>query len=104
VDDFFNARKTGEAVNLPDCLDATFTEFLIQLVDAGALVSVGTTRDGGALSLTVTYDGEWRREYLTSSDEIHEYMKFAAVSVEARGGRPPAPTDPRSRNRGRRRS
>ena len=102
MSDFFNAQKAGHAVDLEDSLDATFLEHVRDLVGSGALVSVGTTRDGGALSLTITYDGQWRREYLTATDEVHEYLKLAAVTINELASRAPAPTSTVQRRRSRR--
>jgi hypothetical protein len=85
MDDFFSATKSGKVCDLSDLLDATTTEYLRDCIAGGALVSVGTTRDGGACSVTVTHDGEFRREYFTDSEEIHSFLKAAAEAVAGRG-------------------
>lgn len=85
MDDFFSAAKTGKVCDLEEVLDAGFTEYLRDAVRGGALVSVGTTRDGGACSVTVTHDGEFRREYFTQSEELHDFLKAAAEAVAGRG-------------------
>lgn len=93
MDDFFGKQRVGMAIDLTETLDVTFLEYLRELVDAGTLVSTGTTRDGGALSLTVTFDGQWRREYMTSRDDCHSFLAEACKAIRDAGGRPPAPTD-----------
>lgn len=102
MDDFFSARKVGMACDLVEMVDVTFAEQARALVAGGALVSIGTTRDGGALSITVTHNGQWRREYLTSVDDLRAFLNAAQVAVEAAGPPVPAPTYQGSNTRARR--
>jgi hypothetical protein len=56
---------------------------LLDIVQAGALVSLGTTSDGGALGVTVTVDGRWRRDYFRNADELTAWIAEAIPGVEA---------------------
>lgn len=74
---------------------------LLDIVDAGALVSLGTTSDGGALAVTVTVNGEWRRDYFRHPDELQAWVAEAVPGVRALmpDDRPSAVADGRSRRR-----
>lgn len=91
----------GHAVDVHGMFDTQATKGLLEMVEAGALVSLGTTSDGGALAITVTVDGEWRREYMRSADEVKAYLAEAvpAVSDLLAAGRPSAEQRGRSRRR-----
>ena len=82
------------------------TKALLEMVEAGALVSLGTTSDGGALGITVTVDGQWRREYVRTEDELNLYLAEAVpgvVELLATNGRQSKPraasAEPRGRSR-----
>lgn len=71
-----------------------------ELVRLGALVSIGSTSDGGALGITVTLDGRWRREWFRDTEPM---LTWLAGAVEAVKSSPPpadAPSAPRLRSRG----
>lgn len=91
----------GSAVDVHEVLDAQVVKGLLDMVEAGALVSLGTTSDGGALGVTVTVDGEWRREYLRNNDEALAYCAEAvpAVTDLLASGRPSAASRQRPRRR-----
>lgn len=89
----------GNAVDVHDTIDAVATKALFDLVQLGALVSMGTTSDGGALAVTVTVDGKWRRDYFRSTDELTAWLAEAVPAIEElTGGRSPSAA-PRSRAR-----
>jgi hypothetical protein len=92
---------SGHAVDVHELVDAQVTHGILQMVEAGALVSMGTTSDGGALGITVTVDGEWRREYLRTNDEAMAYLAEAvpAITDLLAGGRPSAASRQRPRRR-----
>lgn len=79
--------------------DTVMGKALGELIQTGALVSIGTTRDGGALGVTVTVDGEWRRDYFRSRDELLAWFGEAIPGVQelTSASRPSAA--PRSRKR-----
>src|SRR5215203_666339 len=54
---WFEGSGNGGAVDVAELLDGLGSQGIRELVEAGALVSIGTTRDGGALAITVTVDG-----------------------------------------------
>lgn len=95
---WFDGNGSGQAVDVAECLDGLAMQGIRELIEAGALVSVGTTRDGGALGVTVTVDGAWRREYFRRQDELCAWVAEAIPAVvEARGGPARPPAAPRGR-------
>lgn len=94
---FFDEQGTGSAVDVPTIMDSAIPEVLWRIVSAGALVSVGRTSDGGALGVTVTLDGRWRREYFRDAEEAVDWLLRAAAAVEAEA--PSASSGPRKRSR-----
>lgn len=97
--DWFDGGGNGHAVDVAAIVDAQALIGLLSMVEAGALVSLGTTSNGGALGLTVTVDGRYRREYVRTNDEIMVYLAGAvpAVTDALAGARPSAA--PRQRQR-----
>ena len=85
--DWFEEGGTGNPVDVAALMDSGVPEVLWRIVEAGGLVSVGKTSDGGALGLTVTMDGRWRREYFRESDEATSWALGAAEAVEAEAER-----------------
>lgn len=80
--DWFDGGGTGVAVDTHALLeDKAVIKAIASMVDAGALVSLGTTSDGGALALTVTVDGRWRREYFRDLDGLMAWLAEAAPAV-----------------------
>lgn len=72
----------GSEVNVADLLAETNAAAgLADMVQAGALVSLGTTSDGGALGITVTVDGRWRREYVRTAEELGLWLAEAVPGV-----------------------
>lgn len=69
-------------------------ERVASIVQGGALVSIYRTRDGGALGVTVTLDGESEKEYFRDPDELLEWLTAvdeavtSAPAVPSRGKRP----------------
>jgi hypothetical protein len=58
-------------------LDSRAAELLAGCVGLGALVSLGRTSDGGALGVTITLDGRWRREYFREVEPLIEWLEQA---------------------------
>lgn len=94
---WFDEAGNGQAVDVPALMDSGVPEVLWRIVTAGALVSIGRTSDGGALGLTITLDGRWRREYFRDAEEATDWLLKAAEAVEAEA--PNASTGPRRRSR-----
>lgn len=100
---WFDGSGAGSAVDVSAVMDSQVPELLWAVVEAGALVSVGRTSDGGALAITVTMDGKWRREYFRGSDDAIAWLMEAVEAVERESERLSASSGPRSRPRGRQR-
>lgn len=90
----------GHSVDVPELFgDADVVKGIAEIIQLGPLVSFGTTSDGGALGITVTVDGEWRREYVRSLDELKVWLSEALPGVEALTGGPRPSAAPRKRSR-----
>lgn len=98
---WFDEAGAGSQVDVAALLDSGATDPLWAIVQAGALVSIGRTSDGGALGVTVTLDGRWRREYFREVDPLVDWLGHAAEAVEAEAERLAASSAPRSRTRSR---
>lgn len=85
--DWFDVGGSGQPVDVPALFDGPSAEGVYALVQMGALVSLGTTSDGGALGVTVTVDGRWRREYFREAEELLGWLAEAlpAVRLELEG-------------------
>lgn len=89
----------GHRVDVVGMLDPDVVKGLGEIIESGALLSMGTTSDGGALGITVTVDGQWRREYVRSLDELNVWLAEAVPGVvEASAGSRPSAA-PRRRTR-----
>lgn len=71
------------------------------LVDAGCLVSVSRSRDGGAVAVTVTFDSVWERQWFRSAADAAMQLDEWAGLIEDASPRstPPASPDRRRRPR-----
>jgi hypothetical protein len=99
-DDWFDGGGNGARIDVTACLDSKAWDMLRAMLDAGALVSLGLTSDGGALGVTVTVDGRWRREYFRDADQLELWTEEAmAPVIEACDARR-ASSEPRTRTRG----
>lgn len=82
ADDWFDGGGSGSPVDVAALLDSVgVQEAVCCMLAAGALVSMGTTSDQGALGLTVTVDGRWRREYFRDADELKSWLGEALPAV-----------------------
>lgn len=81
---WFDEGGSGSPVDVQLLFDGTGTlELITELIQAGALLSLGTTSDGGALGLTVTVDGAWRREYFRTAEDMFVWLDGAKPHVLA---------------------
>lgn len=85
----FSVRKGVQQLPFPDVLTASVWELWVELVELGALVSMGAARDKGAVKLTVTVAGEWDFEWVRSEEEALDWLKEAVVAVQALPPEPP---------------
>ena len=72
--DWLDAQLAAGALDVPALLDGKAGELLHEMAGAGALVSLGLTGDGGALGVTITVDGRWRREYFRDSEALADWL------------------------------
>lgn len=99
MSDWFDGEGSGKQADVKTLMDSGVPDLLWRMVDAGALVSVGRTSDGGAVSFTVTMDGRWRREYFRDSDDATDWLLTAVAAVEAEAERLSASPGSRKRSR-----
>jgi hypothetical protein len=81
VSDWLDEGGTSVPVDVVAMLDGRAGDLLHEVAGCGALVSMGTTSDGGALGVTVTVDGRWRREYFRDGDALGDWLAGGADSV-----------------------
>lgn len=79
--DWFDSGGNGTPVDCAAMFDSEAAGLLLRLIQSGALVSLGTTSDGGALGITITVDGRWRREYFRDSEALTGWLEGAADVV-----------------------
>lgn len=96
---WFDEAGSGSPVDVQALMDSGVPEVLWRIIEGGALVSIGRTSDGGALGITVTLDGRWKREYFRDSEEATSWLLNAAAAVEAEADRPSASSARRQRSR-----
>jgi hypothetical protein len=84
ADDWFDGGGSGSPVDIHAVFDSdAVLEGVCGMLASGALVSLGTTSDRGALGVTVTVDGRWRREYFRDGDELRTWLAEALPAVRA---------------------
>lgn len=79
----FKIGKGVQQLPFPDVLSASFLEYLVELVEMGALISIGSSRDKGAVKVTVTVAGEYDFEWFRSEEELLDWLREACVVVRA---------------------
>lgn len=98
--DWLEEGGTGSAVDVAKLMDSDAGELAWRVVQAGALLSFGRTSDGGALGVTVTIDGRWRRDYFRDTEELVHWLAGAAEYAEEEAERVAASPSRRKRQRG----
>jgi hypothetical protein len=99
MEDWFDGAGSGGSVDIEALIDSKATELLMECVGLGALVSMGTTSDGGALGVTITVDGRWRREYFRDAETFLTWMAEAVPAVRSATEARSASSVPRKRER-----
>jgi hypothetical protein len=84
----------GHAIDATAFLDSGIPKRIGELVSMGLLCAIGTTRDRGAISIQLTHDGDWDREYFRHVAEAEEWLDRAATILRARGLGDPTPEPP----------
>lgn len=90
----WNGSQSRGHVDLACLLDATTTELLIELVACGALVSFGTSKDGGALSVHVRCGDVKNREWFRTDDELHEWLRDGVIALGGSSSEGPSNVKP----------
>src|ERR1700751_4950846 len=102
-DGFFGENGSRGPVDVAAFMDSDITRPVGQLIGVGCLVSFGTTRDGGAVSISVTHDGERARSYFTDSRDAIDWLEHGCRAVGIPVGPPqsgqPAPVQRPARGR-----
>lgn len=91
----FKVRKGVVQLPFEETLSASFLELLVELVELGALVSVGASRDKGAVKVTVTVAGEWDAEWFRTEEELLDWLREAIVVVRQLDPSPSTASRPR---------
>lgn len=99
MSDWFDDAGRGSPCDVGAMFDSKLPVLLGEIAAQGALVSFGTTSDGGALGITVTLDGRWRREYFRESEAACDWAAEALVAVQSAGGRSIPSSGARKRSR-----
>lgn len=99
MSDWLDQGGSGSAVDVAKLFDSDAAELAWRVVQAGALLSLGRTSDGGALGVTVTIDGRWRRDYFRETEELVQWLTGAAEYAEVEAQRVAAGPSPRTRQR-----
>jgi len=81
--DWLDEGESGRALDVVAMLDSEAGKLLHEAVAAGALVSLSTTSDGGALGVTVTVDGRYRRQYFRNSDDLELWLSTGLPDISA---------------------
>jgi hypothetical protein len=99
VSSWFEGNGNGKRIDVVKLLDSDAGRLAHEVVGAGALVSLGLTSDGGALGVTITVDGTWRRDYFREEESLQAWLAEALPAVaELRGQTSPTSVAaPRSR-------
>lgn len=100
MSDWLDEGGRGSAVDVPALMDSAAAEQAWRIVQAGALLSFGRTSDGGALGVTVTIDGRWRREYFRDAEELTDWLRGGADYAESVADDLAASSARRKRSRG----
>lgn len=101
-----SARKGEQRSELSavELLTADVVRAIANVVDAGALVSTGLSRDRGAQQVTVTFDGEWDREWFRDDASIVVWLEGCLEDIAGPGGQPVASPRPKATQRPRKRT
>lgn len=83
--DFFAGSSASTDIDLSAFFDSSVTEQLCGLLELGVLVSLGVTRDGGALGIAIFNDGRRRREYFRRSEDAADFLRLATESLSGLG-------------------
>lgn len=72
--DWLDGAGNGSAIDIPAMFDGQLGDMVAEVCATGALVGLGLTSDNGALGITVTVDGRYRREYFRDGESGAEWL------------------------------
>lgn len=81
--DWFDSAGVGSAVDVPALLDSEAGALLHTVCGYGALVSLATTSDSGALGITITVDGRGKRQYFRKSEDLLDWLTEGLADIRA---------------------
>ncbi len=99
MSDWFDGGGNGSRCDVRALLDSGVSDLLSACVGVGALVSMGLTSDGGALGITITVDGRWRREYFRDAESAMTWLSDGMPAIEAAATAASSSSVSRSRSR-----
>lgn len=73
---------SGDPVSPALVLEPGVVGMLVAVLELGALVSFGVSRDGGSMSCTVTFNGAWDREWFREPQPLFDWLTAAAAAIE----------------------
>lgn len=82
----FGNGDAARPLDVAAFLDSGITQRVAQLVSMGCLVGIGSSRDGGALSISVLYNGESTREWFRDTETAELFLEHSRQCVEVAGG------------------
>jgi len=92
--------RTHGSCELSEVDPASWVEWASAIVDGGVLLSLGRSRDGGALSIAYVHNGAKDREWFSDAESFADGMRELAVKLrvvdDLTGARsaPPVPSGP----------
>lgn len=86
--------KDKQLVDVCLLLDIHTVEYIQELVSMGALVSLGTSRDRGALSVHVRLGDIKNREWFRIPEELHDWLSDGVKACEEAGASGPSNVKP----------
>lgn len=96
----FGNGSVGSVVDVVAFMDSKISTYIAELVSMGCLVSIGGSRDGGAISLNVLYEGDSTRQWFRTDDAAIEWLADVRAQLVAAGATPRAtPAPPVQRRR-----
>lgn len=81
--DWFDEGLATNRVSVSELLSTDVLDLMSAIVQRGALLSVGLSTDGGAMAVTVTRDGRWRREWFRDAADLGPWLDGALRAVDA---------------------
>lgn len=75
----------GAVIDLVAFFDSDVMSEVWVVLELGAMVSIGTSRDGGAVMISVVDNGEWEKEYFRHVGEAVSWLQRVSQALRDRG-------------------